>query len=416
MAFGDQIYRQTKITTVNTMNALSILKKMVSLVTPNMHAHRRMSFICSIESLINGSSATVTNLGRGLKSKAKEKHRIKRADRLLSNRNLQQESFSIYRALARFTVGKATRPIILVDWSDLDEHKSHFLLRATLASHGRGVCIYEEVHGIKTKEKPSTHTIFLQRLAQILPGECKPIIVSDAGFKTPWFRSVLAQGWDFVGRTRLPNFYSLDDENWQSITNLYKTATTCPTSYTGAIARSNPLNCQLVLFKGKVKGRHAVNRSGQIKQSKHSKVHSKSAHDPWLLTSSLPQGSQLAKRVVKIYRLRMQIEEGFRDMKSHRYGQGFEYNKTTDTKRLAVLILLTTITHWVLMAIGLATKNAKRHRQYQANSLKTDNVLSLHFIGLRVIADRYSKLTVRQFLTAVKQLHLTGGAYLFETY
>jgi hypothetical protein len=66
------------------------------------------------------------------------------------------------------------------------------------------------------------------------------------------------------------------------------------------------------------------------------------------------------------------------------------------------------------MAIGLATKNAKRHRQYQANSLKTDNVLSLHFIGLRVIADRYSKLTVRQFLTAVKQLHLTGGAYLFE--
>lgn len=153
MAFGDQIYRQTKLIR-NTMNARSILNKTISLVTPNMHAQRRISFLNAIESLVKGAPATVTSVGRGINSPAKEKHRIKRADRLLSNPNLQAESLSIYKALAKLTVGVALQPIVLVDWSDLDEYKGHFLLRATLVSHSRGSCIYEEVHDIKTKEKP----------------------------------------------------------------------------------------------------------------------------------------------------------------------------------------------------------------------------------------------------------------------
>lgn len=396
------------------MNVRSILKKTIAFVTPKMHAHRRASLISSIESLLNGASATVTNLGRGINSKAKEKHRIKRADRLLSNTNLQGESFSIYQEIAKYTVGKAKRPIILVDWSDLDEYKGHFLLRATLASHGRGLCVYEEVHCIKTKEKPKTHRQFLSNLAKVLDKDCQPIIVSDAGFKTPWFRAVLAQGWDFVGRARLPNFYSLDDVNWQSITHFYNQATNCPKSYSGIIARSNPLTCRLVLYKQKKKGRKDLNQLGKPRKSKTSKVYRKSGNDPWLLATSLPQGTQLARRVMKIYRLRMQIEEGFRDMKSHQFGQGFEYNKTTQINRLSLLILLSTVAHWLLMVVGLATKSANKHRQYQANSLKHDTVLSLHFIGLRVVADRYARLTIKQFFDAIKRLHLLGGAYVID--
>lgn len=373
-----------------------------------MHGHRRNALIASVGSLVTGSAASVTSMGRGLESNAMEKHKIKRADRLLSNANLQRESLSIYQALSHYTLGSASRPIILIDWSDLDEYKRHFLLRASLACHGRGLCIYEEVHNIKTKEKPATHTLFLEQLASILPQECKPIIVTDAGFKTPWFRTVLAKGWDFVGRTRLPNFYSTKDDNWQCITQLYKQATSCPKSFSGSIARRNPLDCQLVIFKQKPKGRKALNRSGQPKQSKHAKVHIKSARDPWLLTTSLSQGQQLAKRVVKIYRLRMQIEEGFRDMKSRRFGQGFEFNKTTNMKRLAVLILLTTLAHWLLMVLGTMAKIENKHRQYQANSVKSVSVLSLQFIGRRVALDNRFTLRVRSCLFAIKQLHITS--------
>ena len=75
---------------------------------------------------------------------------------------------------------------------------------------------------------------------KVLPRDCKPIIVTDAGFKTPWFRSVLAQGWDFVGRTRLPNFYSVDGESWQCITHLYKKATQHAQAFVGTLLEETP--------------------------------------------------------------------------------------------------------------------------------------------------------------------------------
>ena len=36
----------------------------------------------------------------------------------------------------------------------------------------------------------------------VLPEGCRPIVVTDAGFRGPWFRDVEALGWDWVGRIR----------------------------------------------------------------------------------------------------------------------------------------------------------------------------------------------------------------------
>jgi hypothetical protein len=43
---------------------------------------------------------------------------------------------------------------------------------------------------------------------------------------------------------------------------------------------------------------------------------------PWLLTTSLPHGYGSERRVMQLYRQRMQIEETFRDLKCHRRGFG----------------------------------------------------------------------------------------------
>jgi hypothetical protein len=51
----------------------------------------------------------------------------------------------------------SSRPIILIDWSDLDMHKGCFLLRAAVAFNSQGVAIYHEVHVMSTKEKLWTH-------------------------------------------------------------------------------------------------------------------------------------------------------------------------------------------------------------------------------------------------------------------
>jgi hypothetical protein len=45
------------------------------------------------------------------------------------------------------------------------------------------------VHDLSTKEKPATRTQFLSRLKAKLGDNVKPIVVTDTGVKTPWFRA-----------------------------------------------------------------------------------------------------------------------------------------------------------------------------------------------------------------------------------
>ena len=68
------------------MNVNSILNNTLSLVTPNMHATRRKAIAACVTSILTGATATVTSIGRGIQSDIADKHNIKRADRLLSNK------------------------------------------------------------------------------------------------------------------------------------------------------------------------------------------------------------------------------------------------------------------------------------------------------------------------------------------
>jgi len=165
----------------------------------------------------------------------------------------------------------------------------------------------------------------------------------------------------------------------------------------------------MVLYKQKRQGRADLTRTGHPRRSKKALTHKKSAHDPWLLSTSLPKHQQLAKRVVNIYRTRMQIEESFRDMKSSRFGLGFEQNGTRQIKRMTLLILLTTLANWILVILGMAATVSNQHRQYQANTTRDKNVLSLPFIGLRVVVDRKIRLRLRDMRQAIGRLNYLAG-------
>ncbi|WJG09733.1 IS4 family transposase [Aliiglaciecola sp. LCG003] len=383
------------------MNEVVILKKFLRAVTPKMHKVRRASFTSCVSSLLNGAKASVTSMGRGISSSAYEKHRIKQADRLLSNKHIINEQLPIYQAIYTQYTNASSRPIILIDWSDLDTHKGCFLLRASVAFNGRGVAIYQEVHDMSTKEKRCTHKAFLAKLKTIIDDDAKPIIVTDAGYKTPWFKEVIALGWDFAGRVRKPMMYVNQKEDWEHTSELYKRATSQPIGFTSHICRSQPLACTLVLFKGKSKGRHSLTQHNIARQSKCSKVHARGATDPWLIATSLPRTKSLGKKIVAIYRLRMQIEEEFRDIKSSLFGLGFEHHKSRYIHRIAVLILIATLASILANIIGLAMFTAGLHRRYQANTVKVRRVLSFHYLGLRGFVDKHFKLLSEQFETAV---------------
>lgn len=399
------------------MHARKVSHKILFNTLPWIHAARINALHECLLAAIDSHRLSVTGIGRSINSAAKEKHCIKRADRLLSNHHLWAEREGIYHTMTRLMVGNIQRPVILVDWSDLDPHKRHFLIRAAVALEGRSHTLYEEVHTVETKEKPATHKSFMRKLKSMLHPDCRPIVVTDGGFKVPWFKLILGLGWDYVGRVRGRTMLRKNEAcNWDYIKNLYPMASTTP-KHIGhrEITRSNPLNTHLVLYKGKPKGRHRLNRAGERTYCKHSEVHSEREKEPWLLATSLPVTSSLAKRVVKVYSARMQIEEAFRDIKSYRYGSGLELNLTRDQHRLQTLMLIGMLTTLVLWLLGTVVIMSGEARYYQANTEKKRRVLSALFLGLRVSGDIRVTISDSQLTSAydrlVSQMREHGNAW-----
>jgi hypothetical protein len=136
---------------------------------------------------------------------------------------------------------------------------------------------------------------------------------------------VLALGWDFVGRTPKPNFYTRGmGVTWHNITELYAKVKSTPKVLNGSINLIKPLECRLISYKQKPKGPHILNRVGEPRKSKYTKSNAKGAMAPWLHSTSFSKSGSLAKQVLSIYLTRIQIEEGFRDMKSRLCGLRFE--------------------------------------------------------------------------------------------
>ena len=168
---------------------------------------------------------------------------------------------------------------------------------------------------------------------------------------------------------------------------------------------ANPIACELVLYKEKPKGRVHLNRLGQPSRSAHSRKHAKAQSEPWLLATSLPGGKKLAAKVVKLYRLRMQIEEAFRDLKSTRFGLSLELHRTYQVERLQTLLLIAALALMVAWLLGKATQITGQHRHYQANTVRDRVVLSTIFVGLKVIDDPRTPLRLADVWAARNALH-----------
>ncbi len=83
------------------MQARQVLHKLLQKVARRC---TRCVALLNVMAALHGEALTVTHLGRSITSEAKEKHCIKRADRLLSNRRLQGERTEIYSSLTRYAL------------------------------------------------------------------------------------------------------------------------------------------------------------------------------------------------------------------------------------------------------------------------------------------------------------------------
>jgi len=361
----------------------------------------------AVESVTRGRKLSIFGIARTLIRPSKVKHLIKCIDRLFGNKNLHNERQQLYQAMINQIIRCIPRPVIIIDWSGLTHCGVYCFLRASIAVKGRTLTLYEQSYRTKKQTSYKAHKEFLEILKELLPENCCPIIVTDAGFRNSWFRLVESFGWDYIGRVRnLTKCRNTDSKVWKPIKKLYCLATS-KAKFLGSfwLSKSSSLFCYLYLLKQKRLYRERRNLAGKKIQSSASLKHAKRENEPWLIASSLGPESIFAKELMMIYKKRMQIEESFRDLKNNKNGFSLRQCRSTGEERLNIALLIGSLAAFVLWLIGMATKQKNLHYGFQSNTIRDRDVLSVVSIGWQAL-ERRMRFTWLEIQQALKEIVL----------
>jgi hypothetical protein len=392
------------------MRASRVLQKCLPDSLARMHALRERALLHAVEAVLHGRRLTLMDVARSWPGAERVRPPLKAFDRLLGNRHLQAEREPIHEEMARWLL-RGQHPVIVIDWTDLKADKSWCLLRAAVPVGGRTLTLLDMVFPGKEQGSPGAEKRFLQRLHALVPDGVRPILVTDAGFRTPWFRAVSALRWYWLGRLRgrtQVKPLEVEDhlEQWVDCRHLHVLASQTPRELPLMQARrSDPLTCRLVVYAKVRQGRKHRNRRcpKQVARSSSSRKAAAREREPWLIIASPDLAEPSARQLVTLYARRMQIESSFRDLKSHRYGQGFEDSLTRNGARLQILLLVGTLAAFASWLAGLGCE-ATGIAQWLLPIRAKRKLYSTLRVGREALARKWPMEPVSQWLDRLRSL------------
>ncbi len=370
------------------MHASSIVARVLVGVQDLMHAGRFKALHDVAAAAVAGALLGLTALALRTARPTALRHRVKCVDRLLGNRHLATERHAIYAVLARRWLTGLPQLLIVVDWSSLTADLRWHWLRASVVVEGRSLTIYEEVHPRALLANLAVHRRFIERLALILPsGERPPIILTDAGFRNPWFRLLAQRGWHWVGRIRNRDFVRRGDAPWVPAKHWYRQARAQARDLgMFQTTRSNAIDARLVLVKKPPKARKCRYPSGKEKRNGPMRKIASRNREPWLLTCSPALEHLSAAAIVKLYAQRMVIEQQFRDTKNVVLGMGLAQGRSAGIQRLQALLLIAHVAQLALRLIGEAAKSRQLELQLMSTGRADRAEISVMTLARRLIA------------------------------
>lgn len=389
------------------MHARQVLQKCLNPALGAMHALRRGVLMKAVEALVSGRRLTLIDVARSWPDALRVRAPLKALDRLLSNTHLHEEREQIYAGMTRWLV-RTAHPAIVIDWSDLKRDGSWFLLRAAVPVGGRTLPILDMVFAAGEQGTPKAEKQFLQQLKAILPPSAKPILVTDAGFRVPWFRAVEDMGWLWLGRLRhrtqvKPLDAADTPDQWLPCKTLYELASSTPRDLgVMQIAYSQSWPCRVVAYGKPPKGRKHRNQKGNPARSSGSRKNASREREPWLLVTSPTLKSLHARQIVALYARRMQIELSFRDLKSHRYGNAFEDSLTRRGKRIEILLLIHAMAAFATWLVGLAC-DAGDMAHWLAARRSTRRLYSIVRLGREALVRRWPCESLARILDRLRK-------------
>lgn len=363
-----------------------------------IHAARRELLSAAVSAVMGGHLLSLSRLARALMGQSTHKAALKRVDRLMGNPRIGQEAQVIGAALLRALCQGEQPLVIAVDWSEVAPGGVFVELRAsaTRPGMGRGLTIYQQVYPESKLGNARAERALLKTLHGWMPAGVAVIIITDAGFRRPWFTQVERLGWSWIGRIRAGVCVSRDGTHWEQASACFAKATGKACRWSNCwLTRQFRFACDMVLYRRRAVGARRYGRAGHGSTPKARREAKASAHEPWLLGHSPQLRTFRAEEIVALYGQRMQIEENFRDSKSTELGMGLEVSQSRSAPRLHALLLIGTLATFLLWHIGQLAEAEGLHLRFKATTR---------------VARELSIITLAKLLCALQSLPLTDLA------
>lgn len=367
--------------------ATELLETHLSEACSEIHMSRLNSVLEVASALQKSSDLSLTAMGRKLGGKANIKHKIKKIDRLEGNKHLYGEFESLYKGLSDYVfkyIAHDKQAPIIIDLCYVKDNREVQMLSAEVATKGRSVPLYREV--FSQGELKGRAASFLSSLSKCIPSDREVLLIMDAGFGEDWFKTTEEYGWFWLSRIRQGKSIKLSDtDDWINIKELLPQVGTRARSYNNAyIMKKHNRPCRIITKKNTLKNV----KSKYVRQPGNYNAgggdYARSVREPWILATNLPETVETAK-VVNFYKKRMQIEESFRDIKSHQFGLSARYARTKSIYRWAVKMLLAAIVQIVCWVVGIIGHSQDFQRVFQANTVRDKKVFSYFYLGQLII-------------------------------
>jgi hypothetical protein len=336
-----------------------------------IHASRRELFCAAVTAVMGGHLLSLSRLVRGVMGRGTHKSALKRVDRLMGNGRIAQEARAVGAALLRRWSHGVQLLVIAVDWSEVAPDGAFVELRAALTrcGMGRGLTIYQQVYPKSKLCNARAERALLKQLHQWMPTSAQVVIVTDAGFRRPWFIHIERLGWSWIGRIRGSVCVSRAGSPWSQARTWFAHATGKACRWNDCwLVRKCPFACDIVLYRQRALGRKQYGRAGHGSTPRAREAARTGAREPWLLAHSAKLRSFRADQVAAMYGWRMQIEENFRDSKSIPLGMGLEVSQSRSAPRLHALLLIATLAAFLLWHIGQLAEAEGLHLRFKATT------------------------------------------------
>lgn len=389
------------------MHAESIVARFVEGTLSGIHGARRRVLAAVVWAAMRGHALSLSRLGRGVAhQRSGLKAGLKRVDRLIGSQRIDSEVDVAAEALLALLCRWLSRLVIAVDWSAAAPGGTFVELRAAVVwlGMGRGITVYQRVYPAAKQGNAKAERALLKALRRWIPRTMRVIVISDAGFRTPWFRAVERLGWEWIGRVRGGNQVRRGAGLWQDVLARARRATGQAQRQTdGELTQSRRCACDLVQVRLPRVGRTVYRRPGHGPSPKAAAEARASAREPWVLAHSTTLRDLRADEIVALYARRMQIEENFRDAKSLPFGMGAEIGRSRSALRLQALLLIATLAAFLLWHLGQLAEAEGLHLRYKVTT-RAARELSIITLAMLLCTERSIDLTPQGLRTLHQRL------------